>query len=161
MKKYIEKIKNFVLGIDDKGLKCWVFVRQVNIVDFLKGHIGHAKDSILRIDYTWIDGSKQSFLCRENDVLGLKEGVPVFQHNFSKLFNAVEDGPISSEEYQKITNNNLIGQGLSYLENYEKGGSLPWKKILIIGGIVILVIVLWQNGVLTELLGDVIPSPRG
>ena len=44
------------------------------------------------------------------------------------------------------------------LEEYREGTGIPWKWILIVGGILILGVVLWQTGILQSLLGSVSES---
>ncbi|MBA7690904.1 hypothetical protein ES703_99440 [subsurface metagenome] len=166
------KLLDRIFGKKEKGTPCWVLAKEANLIDMVPGLIGTNLDNGIEISYTWLDKTKHRFINGQDCYIGIKgeTGRPIYTHNMGELFgegltkemidtfnkSLIEQGGkplpcISSEYYQSITASNIGSQMIETLEKYREGGEFPWKWVLIIVGIIIVGIVLWQTGILDSL----------
>jgi len=177
--KSIKKFFNHIFGNDNKGTPCWILAKEANIIDMVPGIIGTNLNEGIEVSYTWIDKTKHRFLDKQGTYIATKglTGFPIYIHNVGQLFGEgltremisafnqsliAQDQPelpcIGSEYYQSITGSNIGSQMIETLEEYQEGSGIPWKWVLIIGGVIILAVVLWQTGILQSLMGSVTES---
>lgn len=144
------------------GTPCWIVSKENDIKKMVKGTvlINH-KDAIL-IDYEWIDNTGHSLIAGQDDfyVINSADGLPIFFHNVGDLFccNCRFDGQIGSEYFHTILRSDIGSKMLTTLQEVNDNPSLPWGKILLIGGIIIGVLFLWQTGIIDQLLATITGS---
>lgn len=164
---------------EPEGSPCWVLGKEANIIDIVPGIIGTNLDDGIEISYTWVDNTKHKYLESQYNYIGVRgrTGLPVYTHDVGQLFgegltkemvdafneSLIKDGKqplpcIGSEYYQSISASNIGSQMITTLEEFQEGSNIPWKIILIAGGVIIVAVVLWQTGIVQSLLGSVSQS---
>lgn len=157
MKGLIKRVKRWFVADE---VMVWVLARSGDVIEYCKGNIRHEVGVGRSIRYRWLDDKVRSFIARKMDKVGVRgDGVDVYAHRVGDLWVSSVEGFISDEFYEKITNSDIGSRIVDNVKDIrEREGWIDWKKILIVVGVIILVIVLWKTGWLPKVLGEVIPS---
>lgn len=145
-------------------LPTWLIIRPINTDNgyMVKGKIMQQFEDGLRIDYTDNTNQTQSIIAHKKDFVCINpsDKIPIFCHNNSDLFvcNTRLDKVVGSRYFHKILNENFGGGMVDALEPYNKPTNIPWKIILIAGGIIVGLIILWQTGILPDLFNSLTNS---
>lgn len=155
--KTIRKINiiDKILGKQEKGISCWVAAEKFDICETLPAIYYPKQKGVVSIRYKWKDGTAQEFLGKEGCQVTIFKGKPVFYHGVGDLFaNRQSQGDLAmtSELYAEANDVNVVGQAVQALKEIQDGSGVPWKWILIIGAAAIGILILWQTGVIPNLL---------
>ncbi len=170
------KLFEKLFGKKEVGSPCWVLAKEANVIEIVSGIIGTNLGGGIEISYKWLDNTMHSFLDGQDNYIGIRgiTGRPMYRHDVGELFGqrlteqmidafnehlvarGEEELPcIGSEYYQSISESDIGSKMIQTLESFEEGGGVPWRWVLIVGGVLILGIVLWQTGILQSLFGSV------
>lgn len=113
-----------------------------------------------KVSYTWIDGTKHSYVADLDNPLGKDEdGHSIYPHNVGSVYAAnVSPEFISSQFFNELLELKVARDFGDYLEDLREKTNIPWMKYLLWAGIVIGVIFLWKSGILTQLYNEVVPD---
>jgi len=138
--------------------RCWIIAKESDIIDICRGKITTNIDEGIEIEYEWKDKTNHTFIAGQSDNIGLYKKEPLFQHNVGSLFVANEKSLIGSEYLNMIVKSDIGTQMLRGLEELREESSLPWKKIIILAGVAVLIFYLWKTGWLSNVLSDIFPN---
>ena len=153
------KLLDKIFGKKETGFPCWVLANQSDDMMLRPALIKTSLDQVIELEYEWIDGSRHTYITGKDEYRTKIENKPVYIHkNIGSCFSDNRESNISSEYFNKIVASNIGSQMLNTLEEFQEGTKIPWKWILIISGVIILGVVLWQTGILQSLFDSLAGS---
>ncbi len=156
-------IKDKLFGKKTIGKSVRIIAKSENDLDIVDGNVIIRKEGGVVISYQWIDGTKHDYITRGNSFIGYNRGLPLFAHNVGEIYQTTTPALITSEYWNSINNSHIGSQITTDTKELREGGiNLPWKMILIVGGVVIILAVLWNNGFIQRLYNEIpsgTPSP--
>lgn len=151
-------IKEMLFGKKPTGSPVRVMGESENEIDIVNGLVIIRKEGGITISYRWIDGTEHDYITDKKPI-GRNQGLPLYAHNVGEIYQTTTPHLITSEYWNSINNSHIGTQITTDTKELREGGiDIPWKKILIIGGVLIIMIVLWQNGFIQRIIKDVVPT---
>ncbi len=132
--------------------------KEANIIRIVEGTITTNVDEGIAINYKWVDNTEHRYVTDQDMYAYIIKGKPVYLHNVGSLYGDMVSSEVGSELYSMIYNSEVGVQLIRFMEALREEGKFPLKKAIIIGGIAIIIIILWQTGFLSNLIGDIIPT---
>lgn len=158
---WIVDFYNWVFRKGPGPATCWVESKEGTTVDMVPGWIINPKTAVVesgqqraaKIRYTWINGIDHEYIQDLDTFVGMKNGLPIFVHNLGALYAAgVTQEFISSDWYAKFNDTKIIAEAIDAYEEYSRGNKIPWLKYAIWVAIFLIIVFLWKNGTIPNLL---------
>ncbi len=151
-------IKDSLFGKKTIGKPVRVIGKSENDIEIVDGLVIIRKEGGVVISYRWIDETSHDYITRGNSFIGYNRGLPLFPHNVGEIYQTTTPSLITSEYWNSINNSHIGSQITTDTKELREGGlNLPWKMILIVGGVILIFAVLWNNGFIQRLYNE-IPS---
>lgn len=157
----IRKYWNMIFGEDLIGISCFVLAEKSNKRFMLPGIYCPVLEDALIVSYTWIDGSSHQFIAMQDSYLFEYDKKIVFRHFPGDIFvNGIKNSDINmtSDLYKKINDVNIACDLTSKLKEYSEPRDFPWKIIMLLAGIIIGIIILFNTGVIPSLINTIMNS---
>lgn len=150
----ISKIKRWLSKTD---VECILIVESPTGYRVEKGIIAQNCNNDIRIDYEY-KGIMQSFVASYSDYIGIAYGKPIYCHSVGDLFVNRKDSKVSSENYNNLVNSDFVNKCIRSVKEISEPTQFDIKTILIVAGVGLLLIVLWQSGFLQNVLNELLPN---
>lgn len=155
----IKKWFNWCFNIlPHEGTPCLIIAKEGVLIGVIDGLITTNLKNALEINYRWLDGTMHTFIVKEDNYVGLMEGKPLYRHGVGQLFGEGTEQEFGSEFLYKIVRSDIGTQMLKGLDEMREDKELPWVKIGIIVGVIVLAAIAYQSGALDPLIGDFLPK---
>ncbi len=147
-----------IFGHNNERLACYMICEQGERKFMLPALFYREHKTGVAIRYESPPGTPILPLADISDALFTYDGLPVYCHKKGDLYvaNTVLEHPFAAELLCKIIDGDVLVKAIDKAEDWSRGGGkIPWKTILIGLAIAAGVLLLWQSGLLDDLVTTV------